>query len=96
MSKINQIGYGQLSALNKTQMNSPSARPTESSRSNEVSGDRVEISERARLLGQIASMPDIREEKVQEIRQQLADGSYDLEGKLSEALDRLLQEHNWE
>ena len=54
--------------------------------------DQVEISERARFLSKIAAMPDIRQEKVDMIRQQLAEGSYDIDGKLSTALDKLFAE----
>jgi flagellar biosynthesis anti-sigma factor FlgM len=55
--------------------------------------DQVEISQMARLMGKIADLPEIRTDKVNTIRQQLADGSYDMESKLPIALDRMLNEY---
>jgi len=58
-------------------------------------GDQVEISPKARLMSLLASMPEIRTEKVQEIKQALDNGTYDLEGKLPEALDKFLDDYQW-
>jgi flagellar biosynthesis anti-sigma factor FlgM len=55
--------------------------------------DSVEISQIARFMNEIAMMPEIRTEKVNAIREALAGGTYDVEGNLSNALDRLLEEH---
>ncbi|MBN1982194.1 MAG: flagellar biosynthesis anti-sigma factor FlgM [Chitinivibrionales bacterium] len=55
--------------------------------------DSVEISNMARLMSQVSAMPEIREEKVQAVREQLANGTYDIDGKLSIAIDRLLDEY---
>jgi anti-sigma28 factor (negative regulator of flagellin synthesis) len=46
----------------------------------------------ASLLDRIRSMPDIRQDKVDEIKAAIARGEYDDEQKLSLALDRLLEE----
>ena len=67
------------------------ARPTPT-----TNADEVEISQIARFLSQIATMPEIRAEKVDIIRQGLATGTYDVEGKLSAALDKLLDEYTLE
>lgn len=56
------------------------------------SQDQVEISERARFLSMIAEMPDIRQDKVDKIKQQLAEGTYDINGKMSQAMDNMLAE----
>jgi len=56
-------------------------------------GDRVEISAAARFLSRIAELPEMRAEKIESIRRALAEGTYDVEGKMSIALDRLLEEH---
>jgi len=56
-------------------------------------GDQVEISPIARFLSQIAAMPDIRQDKVESIREALANGTYDVDANLSEALDMLIQEN---
>ncbi|MBN2210461.1 MAG: flagellar biosynthesis anti-sigma factor FlgM [Sedimentisphaerales bacterium] len=55
--------------------------------------DKVEISPIAQFLSRIAEIPDIRAEKVEQIRQELANGDYDVEGKLPEALERFLEEN---
>ena len=45
-----------------------------------------------RLLRQIAEMPEIRQEKVSNVRNQLKRGEYDLNEHLDFALDRVLEE----
>jgi hypothetical protein len=45
-----------------------------------------------RLLKQIAEMPEIRQEKVSNVRNQLHRGEYDLNERLDLALDRILEE----
>ncbi|MHC4323350.1 MAG: flagellar biosynthesis anti-sigma factor FlgM [Planctomycetota bacterium] len=42
--------------------------------------------------GITAMLPNVREEKVLTIRQQLAQGKYDLNGRLDLVLDRLLED----
>jgi len=55
-------------------------------------GDQVEISDAARLASQLSDVPDIRHERVAEIRASIAEGTYDTEAKLDVAVDRLLDE----
>ena len=55
--------------------------------------DQVEISPFGRYLQQISMLPEIRAEKVEEVRQALAQGIYDVEGKLPFALDKFLEEY---
>jgi negative regulator of flagellin synthesis FlgM len=54
--------------------------------------DRVEISPLGQMLDSIGQLPEIRYEKVDEIRRQIAAGSYDAPEKLEVAVDRLLSE----
>jgi negative regulator of flagellin synthesis FlgM len=54
--------------------------------------DSVEISDAARLVEQTRDIPDIRQDRVNEIRQQIAAGTYETEAKLNAAVDRLLDE----
>jgi negative regulator of flagellin synthesis FlgM len=56
------------------------------------SRDRVEISPIGRMLEGVAQMPEIRHEKVEAIRQQIASGVYETPEKLEIALDRLMEE----
>jgi flagellar biosynthesis anti-sigma factor FlgM len=69
--------------LNPTRIPSSSASKT----------DQVEISQMARLMSKLSVMPDVRTDKVNTIRQGLADGSYDIESKLPQALDKMLDEY---
>ena len=55
--------------------------------------DQVEISQIARFLSHISALPEIRTEKVESVRQALENGTYDVEGRLSEALDQFLEEN---
>ena len=54
--------------------------------------DHVEISPLAQMLDSINGLPEIRHERVEAIRAQIAEGSYETSEKLDVALDRLLDE----
>ena len=54
--------------------------------------DHVEISPLGQMLDGISRLPEIRHEKVEEIRQQIASGTYETPEKIQIALDRLLDE----
>jgi negative regulator of flagellin synthesis FlgM len=54
--------------------------------------DRVEISAVGRMLDGVGSLPEIRHERVQEIRSQIAAGVYETPEKLDLALERMLDE----
>ena len=58
--------------------------------------DQVEISPLGQMLDGISRLPEIRHEKVEAIRREIAAGAYDSPQKLEIALDRLLDEfHGW-
>ena len=54
--------------------------------------DHVEISPLGQMLDGISRLPEIRHEKVEEIRRQIASGTYETSAKLETALDRLIDE----
>jgi negative regulator of flagellin synthesis FlgM len=54
--------------------------------------DSLEISDAGRLAEQMSQIPDIRQDRVNAIRAQIASGTYETDAKLSVALDRLLDE----
>ncbi len=54
--------------------------------------DRVEVSDHARYLDSLRSMPPIRAEKVAEIKAQIEAGTYETDEKLATAMNRLLEE----
>ena len=54
--------------------------------------DRVEISEMALFLDKISRLPDIRREKVELVREQIARGSYETPEKVEKAIENLVKE----
>jgi len=54
--------------------------------------DEVDISEAARLVEQVQQMPEMREGRVEAVRQQIAEGTYETSDKLNVAVERLLDE----
>ena len=54
--------------------------------------DHVEISSLGQMLDSVHRMPEIRHERVEEIRRQIADGIYETPEKIEIALDRLMDE----
>jgi negative regulator of flagellin synthesis FlgM len=54
--------------------------------------DQVEISPLGQMLDGISRLPEIRHEKVEEIRRQIAAGTYETTEKLEIALDRMIDE----
>ncbi|HVP10952.1 MAG TPA: flagellar biosynthesis anti-sigma factor FlgM, partial [Phycisphaerae bacterium] len=55
-------------------------------------GDRVEISELAAFLSRLAELPEDRARKVVEIRQQIADGTYETADKLDQTVEQLAKD----
>ena len=93
MNKIQQINsYGQLPAIGKqSKVEIDKNVPTSSVQKGQ---DQVQISDIAVYLNEIAKLPEVRTDKVQAIQQALAEGTYDIEGKLSAALDKFLDEYS--
>lgn len=58
-------------------------------------GDRVELSSFARYLAQLRQLPDVRLDRVQQVRQAIENGSYETTEKLDTAIDRLLDDLDW-
>ena len=54
--------------------------------------DSVDISPEAQLIDQIHDLPEIRSDRVAEIRAQIESGVYETEAKLDVAVGRLLDE----
>jgi len=54
--------------------------------------DTVEISEMARFLEKLSRLPDIRQDLVDAVREQIAKGTYETPEKLAKAIDNLLAE----
>ena len=54
--------------------------------------DEVDISDAARLVEQVQQMPEMREDRVEAVRRQIAEGTYETGDKLNAAVERLLDE----
>jgi negative regulator of flagellin synthesis FlgM len=54
--------------------------------------DTVEISEIARFLDKLSRLPDIRQDLVDAVREQIAKGTYETPEKLAKAIENLLAE----
>ncbi len=54
--------------------------------------DEAQISQEARLLEKLRKLPAIREEKVEALRKQIAEGNYETEERLQAALERFLHD----
>jgi negative regulator of flagellin synthesis FlgM len=54
--------------------------------------DEVQISDAGRLVDQVRDLPEIRQDRVNQIRNEIAKGVYETPEKLQIALERLLDE----
>ena len=54
--------------------------------------DEVDISDAARLVEQVHQMPETRGGRIEAVRQQIAEGTYETSDKLNIAVERLLDE----
>lgn len=54
--------------------------------------DRVELSDRARLLNKLSQLPAVRQDLVDSVRQQIESGEIDTPGRLDAALDSMIDD----
>lgn len=54
--------------------------------------DRVELSDMARLLNKMRDMPEIRQDRIADVRDAIVRGEYDSPARLNAALDKMLNE----
>ena len=76
------IGAPHTSRLSKPQAPNPSG----------AIQDELQISDAAQLVEKVGDVPEIRQDRVDAIRLQIAEGTYETEEKLDIALGRLLDE----
>jgi len=55
--------------------------------------DEVQISSEARKLDELSRTSAMRQERIEQIRQEIADGTYDTPEKMDKALDRILDKY---
>ena len=53
--------------------------------------DNINTTPIGQVLRKIASLPEVRKEKVLDVRRQLTEGKYDLDERLDVALDKVLE-----
>lgn len=56
------------------------------------SQDELQLSDVGQVLDKVQSLPEMRLDRINQIREQLAAGTYDIDGNLEKAVDRMLDE----
>jgi negative regulator of flagellin synthesis FlgM len=54
--------------------------------------DQIDISPEAEMVSKVNDLPEVRADRIAEIRQQIESGTYETEAKLDVAVGRLLDE----
>ena len=62
------------------------------SRSEAMATDRVELSNFARYLDQLRRLPEVRIDRVTQVRQAIAEGTYETPDKIDLVIDRLAED----
>jgi flagellar biosynthesis anti-sigma factor FlgM len=57
-------------------------------------GDRVELSDHARLLDRMRQMPEVRQDRVERVRAAIARGGYDSDARINHAIERMMQQED--
>jgi len=68
------------------------AGPRQAARTGRSQEDAVDVSLLGRLLSQLHALPDIRVEKVAEVRAAIEQGTYETPEKLERTIEKLLEE----
>ena len=92
MPEINSIGHGAMEPLDRAAGTAAYQSAQRLRQNSQRRGDSVELSDHARLLDRIRSMPEVRVDLVERVRQAIADGTYETDEKLDVAVERLLEE----
>jgi len=93
MAEIPSIGPGSVGPINRAAALGAAYRITKDLQTrSEPLGDRVELSRHAVLLDRLRQLPDVRTDLVAEVRDAIADGSYETDDKLTAAVEGLLRD----
>jgi anti-sigma28 factor (negative regulator of flagellin synthesis) len=84
-------GPGGISGPSRIDINLQPQRPPEVEANQQVP-DRAEISEEARLLSKLAEVPEVRTERVHELRELIAAGQYETAERIAGTVEKLLEE----
>jgi len=75
--------HGRTAETNGTQVSQDESR---------LSNDTVEISDMAKYLGEMKNLPEVRQDKVDSIRQAISDGTYSTDDKLDTVVSGLMED----
>ena len=89
MSDINPIARTQPTPLDSVKK---TARFTDDASASTRSSDRVELSDRARLLSKLKQLPEVREGLVNSVKSQINAGNYDTAERFDTAINALLDD----
>jgi anti-sigma28 factor (negative regulator of flagellin synthesis) len=97
MPDISAVGHGSVGPVDRTSTLDtriePTVRHADHGRSSR-SSDRVELSDHARMLSRLNEPPASQRGRVEQIRESIADGTYETDEKLGLAIERMIEELN--
>lgn len=86
-------GQGPVGPINRASGYSQNLAPREASAKADIAAQRgddtVEVSEHAKWMERLRQLPAVRIDKVNQVRQAIADGSYETDDRLNAAIDQL-------
>lgn len=89
---MSEIGPIQPAAPTATQRSKPPVSVPATSASAPRPGDQVELSDQARLLSQLSSMPDVRQGMIDLAKSRVESGFYDNEAVIDQTIDKMAHE----
>ena len=92
MSEIGPIHSTAAAATQRSAAPGPVHVPNVSAHSSRSRADRVELSDRARLLSQLSTLPDVRQNKVDLAKSRIASNFYDNQAVINTTIDQLAHE----
>ncbi len=92
MSEINPIGQPNNAALAKVAARRSAASQEQAAAASPRSGDKVELSTKARLLDQLSRLPEVRTDLIEQVRSEIDAETYETPERLEATLDALLEE----
>lgn len=89
MSDINPIARPQQTTLDKL---TKTQRHSEEQQAPARGGDRIQLSDQARLLSKLKQLPEVREGLVNSVKSQIEAGNYDTPERFDTAINALLDD----
>ena len=90
MPDISSIGHGSIGPINRAAGSSGPQAPAPAHDRSETRGDRVELSQHARLMDQLRQLREVRQDLVDRIKDEINAGAYDTDEKLEAAIEGLV------